>query len=237
MSGLDALLVLALAATTFVAAGPAAATLGIWGVAILQIAAFAVPALLVGSFYTRPRAVLSLRRVSGVQIAAATLLGSSAWVWVYLWTHPLAARWASEGELERLEAALDVQSHSAPALLLCLALTPALCEELLHRGVLLPTLRAKLGRNASVIASASLFAASHLSLARFAPTFVVGLLCAAAATRTRSIWPAAAIHCCYNAGLLVGGAVLSAWWVAIPAALISILASLLFWNQEHKPER
>ena len=87
-------------------------------------------------------------------------------------------------------------------LLICVAILPGICEELLCRGTLLSGLRAGLGPWGGALVTAFLFAILHLSPWRFAPQFVLGLLLALVVYRTRSVLPAMLIHAGHN-GVLV----------------------------------
>jgi sodium transport system permease protein len=83
-----------------------------------------------------------------------------------------------------------------------LALLPALAEEAFFRGpVLAATTRG--GRIAGgLVSSALLFALFHLSLARFLPTFGLGLLLGASRLASGTLWVSVAIHAFHN-GCLV----------------------------------
>ncbi|MEZ6184586.1 MAG: lysostaphin resistance A-like protein [Planctomycetota bacterium] len=71
--------------------------------------------------------------------------------------------------------AAAIASALALAFVLAAILAP-LKEELLLRGILLPALGAVWGPRAALLASATLFAVIHLSLAALLPMFVLGLL-------------------------------------------------------------
>ena len=101
-----------------------------------------------------------------------------------------------------IEAMLD--SMSGPQILLVMALLPAVFEEFLFRGTLLPALRRDLRPIQAAAWSAGLFAAMHLSLHRILPTFSIGFVCAFVALRARSLWPAIVIHLIHNASALLG---------------------------------
>jgi membrane protease YdiL (CAAX protease family) len=83
---------------------------------------------------------------------------------------------------------------------------PGFCEELVVRGVLLPSLlrstpgrSARLGPGLAVTASALLFAAMHLDPYRFLFTFVIGLVLGALRLATASLWPPVVAHVSLNA--------------------------------------
>ncbi len=102
---------------------------------------------------------------------------------------------------------LFAEIHSLPtfALLLLVAVSPAICEELLFRGALLSGLRRDLGAAKSIWISAILFGLVHASIYRLAPTTILGALLAALTLSTRSLWPAMALHAAYNAVLVLQG--------------------------------
>ncbi len=88
-------------------------------------------------------------------------------------------------------------------LLLCVAVLPGVCEELLCRGTLLTGLRNGIGPVGAALVSAFLFAVLHLSPWRFAPQFCLGVLLAVVVWRTRSIVPAMLIHAGHNGTLVL----------------------------------
>jgi membrane protease YdiL (CAAX protease family) len=80
-----------------------------------------------------------------------------------------------------------------------IAVLPGLCEELVVRGVLLPSLARPLGLLGAVAASALLFAAMHLDGYRFLFTFTVGFVLGVLRMRTGSLWPPVLAHLTLNA--------------------------------------
>jgi membrane protease YdiL (CAAX protease family) len=81
--------------------------------------------------------------------------------------------------------------------LFALAIVPALCEETLFRGALVPALVPR-GRVLAVAVSAILFGAYHASIYRFFPVTLLGLLLGALRVRSRSLWPSIAFHAANN---------------------------------------
>jgi membrane protease YdiL (CAAX protease family) len=80
-----------------------------------------------------------------------------------------------------------------------IAIAPGIGEELLTRGVLLPSLLRVLRPAGAVAASALLFAAMHLDLYRFLFTLTIGLVLGVVRLRTGSLWPAIVSHVTLNA--------------------------------------
>jgi sodium transport system permease protein len=184
----------------------------------------ALPALLhcwLGAY--DPRTVLGLTRppVSGVVRALAAvpfaILLSSA-IGTLQPTPPV-------GESHELEALItDLRSYGMLIELLCLALVPGICEELLCRGTLLSGLSRGTGRMWGIALSSFLFASLHLSPYRFMPQLVLGVVLALLALRYRSVIPCMVLHAGHNAGvLLIDHAGGSAWLAdQRPLALLGV---------------
>ncbi len=87
--------------------------------------------------------------------------------------------------------------------LLVLAVTPAVCEELLFRGYLQRQLERMGGAVMGVAASGILFGLYHLRLSQALPLCVLGIYLAYITWRTRSLWPAMLVHFAHNAFAVV----------------------------------
>lgn len=77
--------------------------------------------------------------------------------------------------------------------ILCLALLPALGEELLFRGALLKSLK-PLGSVPAIFLSALLFAVQHMSTAQLVHQFILGAILAYIVLKTDNIWYGVIIH-------------------------------------------
>jgi sodium transport system permease protein len=99
----------------------------------------------------------------------------------------------------------NLQSYGLMIELLCAAVLPAVCEEVLCRGTLLSGLRASVGDAGGVVLSAFLFATLHLSPYRFLPQFALGIALALLTVRARSLLPGMLLHAGHNGGLLLLG--------------------------------
>jgi len=84
-------------------------------------------------------------------------------------------------------------------LVVMIAVTPALCEEIAFRGVLLYGLSRRLRPLALTLAVGFLFGAIHLSIHRIVPTAVTGFVLTALALVTGSIFPCMLVHFGNNA--------------------------------------
>jgi len=170
--------------------------------------------------------------VAGVLIAA----GGLATAWVIAWGQSFVLP-VPEAFLEATEELLVIDSAGRLAwLLLLVAVTPAICEELVFRGVLLGASRDSLTPVRAVLLNALLFGAFHLSFEtvfRLAPTAWLGALLAVTVWRTRSIWVGMMMHFLNNGSIVVMGAIpalrepLSDPESAPPAAVIAIGAGAL----------
>lgn len=88
-----------------------------------------------------------------------------------------------------------------PALLL-IALTPAVCEELLFRGYMLTAFKQKMSLPKAIFFVSVLFGISHMSLTKLIPTAILGVALAYAMYKTGSIAASSLIHFLNN-GLAV----------------------------------
>lgn len=127
-------------------------------------------------------------------------------------------------EMQDLELFPGLADLSPWALVLLLAVSPGLNEELLFRGAILSGLRRDLSLVKVVLWEALLFGAVHASIYRFLPTALLGAVLAAVTLRTRSIFPAMAIHVTYNTLLVLEVRDLPAW--GLPLAVGSSLLLL-----------
>jgi sodium transport system permease protein len=170
-----------------------------WWFVAAQLALAVVAGAAVGIVHRpRPLAALGLRGARLRFFAAAIAVGATAW---YL----------NAGLVEWLFAKLALPREQAihlqelvdrPPLwraLAMFAVLPAVCEELVFRGVLARSI----GRRTSLIAaaaiSAAVFSAYHLSLVQALPTLTLGMMLAVIAIRADSIAPAIVAHALNNA--------------------------------------
>ncbi|WP_437734985.1 ABC transporter permease subunit/CPBP intramembrane protease [Sorangium sp. So ce1335] len=168
--------------------------------AVSQVGFFLLPTIaLVTGFGLAPRATLGLRPPSVRGLAGALLLGASAWIAIggtLLRWFPPPERFARElGDLVLLGG------QPYPVVLLLVAVTPAVCEELLFRGLVYAGLR-RAGPAAAIGVAALLFGLAHGSVYRLLPTFSLGLALGYARHRTGSVFAGMLLHAVNN-GLAV----------------------------------
>ena len=159
---------------------------------LTQYGFFLLPAVgVVVLFGFSARETLALRLPSLRGALAAVVLGLSAWavaIGLLLRLVPVPESLAkSLGDL------LLLNGKPFALVFVLFALTPAICEELLFRGLLFAGLR-KLGPTAAVVVSALLFGLAHGSVYRLLPTAFLGVIIGLTRLRTRSIFPGMIIH-------------------------------------------
>ena len=143
-------------------------------------------------------AILGIRRADGRDYAAALLIGASAW---YLNMHLVELLSLPEGDALRFAQLLD--QPSLPVALLTIGLAPAICEEIVFRGVLTRGLATRFHPAPAIVIAAVLFSLYHLKPIQMPSTFTLGLLFGALTLRARSVIPAMIAHLLNNAIALV----------------------------------
>lgn len=235
---LEGLLIVLVAIGAFLGGRVFAADAGVTGVALAEWVALAMLPLGLLSIRRRRLAeTLGMGPLPSGSMAAALLLGLGAlpMAWFAFWMANVAA--PVDPEAARvLGRELVAQDGGELLVLLALAaITPAICEELLFRGLLLRTLLRRHSPALAIGASAATFALLHWTpggAARMAPTLILGLLLGWAVWRSGSLWVGMLVHGVYNATLLAG----AAWSLgpgpvrpeAPPTALLLVGFAMLF---------
>ncbi len=170
----------------------------VWFVAAQLALAVVAGAAVVIVHRARPLAALGLRGAQLRFFVAGIAVGTTAW---YL-NDTLVSWLFTQLALPREQAIHLQKLVDRPPLWQALAMyavLPAVCEEIVFRGVLARSL----GRRTSLIAAAALsaavFSAYHLSVVQALPTLTLGLALAVIAIRADSIAPAMVAHALNNA--------------------------------------
>jgi sodium transport system permease protein len=199
------------------------------GIALVQFTIILLPALVfLWALRIDPVEALSLRNTRTRAWLGAIALGAG-----FIVLNIQIAHWANQlfptprGMAEYFTELLGGERTPTELALLIavVAITPAICEEILFRGVLLSALRSQLGKTPSIIIVAILFGCFHLSIFRAIPTAAFGAVLAYVCLRSASILPSILLHACNNAFaiLLVTG-------VLMPEAqLIALQSTGLPW--------
>jgi sodium transport system permease protein len=168
-------------------------------VAVAQLALAGVAgAVVVIVHRARPRAALGLRGARLRFFVAAIAVGATAWHLSFRLTDWLFSRLT----LPREQAIQLQELVDRPPLwwaLVMFAALPAVCEEIVFRGVLARSLGRRMSLIAAAAISAAVFSAYHLSLVQALPTLTLGLLLAVIAIRADSVAPAVVAHALNNA--------------------------------------
>lgn len=171
-----------------------------------QVVGFGLFALVVARLHSPDtREYLRIRRpdVPGLGLAA---LG---WVVLYpvvLWTGQLNERlplpeWLrllEQQQVDLLEGLLLGGDLSTGFLFVALALTPALCEEVLFRGYLQRQVERSWGAIASIVLVGVLFGLYHLRLSQALPLSLLGVYLGFVVWATGSLWAGVLVHLLNN---------------------------------------
>ena len=173
----------------------------ITNVLVMQFGFFLAPVVAVAlAMRMDLRETFALRPSRVVPIFAAALLGLTAWTFASGVILRLAP--PPETLVRALERLVRLTDEGAPLWLIWLvvAITPAVCEELLFRGFILNGLRS-LGAVPAIGISALLFGIAHASIYRLLPTMFLGIILGIVVWRTGSLLCAIVMHAINN-GLL-----------------------------------
>lgn len=166
----------------------------------------------------------------------------------------------SDDQIERTRSLLDKWKTVPPwLLLLTMAATPALIEELCFRGYLFSAFSAVLRPWQTICTTALLFGLFHvfvgstLLVERFLPTMLLGLLLGWVAYRTGSVWPGVVLHFFHNGMLELaaryhdkldflglsdadGSKHLPASWLVAAALMVMIGIAIVAWSTQSRTE-
>ncbi len=159
---------------------------------------------------SRWRAFLRLRRAP-LALLGLSVLGLAALLPFVYWLGALNEMLPLPDWLRALEAQRTTviegvlrSDLNVVFILLTLAVTPAVCEELLFRGYVQRQFERGLGAALGIAATGLLFGAFHLSAAQLLPLSVLGLYLAYVTWRTGSVWTGVAVHFANNAFSVIG---------------------------------
>lgn len=165
---------------------------------ITQYGCFLLPVVAMVLWMKLPlRETFSLRRPHWRSVIGCVLLGASSSVAIAGFALRLLPPPESLAEgMEKLILLGDVPA-SLWLVWFVVAITPALCEETVFRGVILSGFR-RMGPWPAILISAFLFGLAHSSIYRLLPTFTLGVVMGYAAWRSGSIYCSMLIHALNN---------------------------------------
>lgn len=171
---------------------------------VVSIVGFiALPALIFAAFFTRNSAqTLMLLRVPRASTSLmAVLLAFVLHPLVFLlghfvtWLYPISPEVAAE--LQSMQG-LIAEAPSVWMILLVLAVTPAICEELAFRGFILSGMRHLGHKWLAILVTSVLFGAAHSIIQQSLTACIVGMLLGYIAIQTGSLLPAILFHLVHN---------------------------------------
>lgn len=111
-------------------------------------------------------------------------------------------------------------------IILAMAVTPGICEEIMFRGAILGLLRRSMPAVRAAVICGILFGCFHLSSYRLAPTALIGILFSGICLYTNSIFPSMLLHATHNSVTLLAS--INQWDVlSLPWLLASIPSTAL----------
>ncbi len=169
---------------------------------IILVAAVAMPSILMAMFLTR-RPLRSLKLAScRIPVACAAVLAAillhPAVTWLSQWVLTI---YPPSGDLSVLENVMKAIMADAPgfwAILLVMAVAPAVIEELAFRGFILSGLQSMGSSVKAILISSLLFGAAHSILQQSIITFFLGCILGLIAVKTRSLIPCVLYHVVHN---------------------------------------
>ena len=177
---------------------------------------FVIPSIVAWMNKARFRSSFGLNLAPVSYLVAAVLLGMSLWPIVMLMvegTYAIYGMIAGEAaSAERHEMLVKLSEEQvvrfrqvSPAIIaVCFSLIPAFCEEWFFRGMLLRSLLREWKAWTAILTTAVLFGVFHIlsnsaiSLDRFLPTMLIGILLGFIAWKSDSILPGFILHALHN---------------------------------------
>jgi sodium transport system permease protein len=150
------------------------------------------------------RAVVGLHPAPVPAWVGAVLMGAAGWV-----VANLVAQWVLPPPKEYLEQFRKLLFPELPRglgiSLFLFAFTPAVCEEVLFRGLILRGLLTKLAPATAIALCGAMFGLFHIDVYRLLPTALLGVMLSFITWRSGSLLPSIAAHFLNNAVLVLLG--------------------------------
>ena len=169
---------------------------------IVLVATIGLPAIMMAMFLTRnPRKSLRLRWCSVPAACAAVLMAicfHPLVMWFsgfVLYVYPLQGDVV--GKSEFVSSLVD-QAPGLWAVVLLMAVAPAVMEELAYRGFILSGLQGMRNRWQAILITSVLFGLAHFAIQQAIITFAIGMVLGVIAIETRSLIPCMLYHATHN---------------------------------------
>ncbi len=171
---------------------------GFGGIFGIQMIIFVLPLLYV--LYTK-RSILqtySFRKTKFMNFVAALFMGCGAMLIGSILTSFVSMLFPTEAEMVSSGLMNELMSDNELLTFAVVALTPAVCEEMLFRGFLFSAFRGRYKIVVSVLLTAVIFGVYHMSIVRFFTTALLGAALAVIVYYSDSIFPAMMMHAINN---------------------------------------
>ena len=164
----------------------------IWGIFATQWGVLLLPVIAVILFFKVDiKKSLNLRGFKPIQLPATILVGIGA-LGVATLAGQLQGYLFPEAEefLKEMQKMLDLEKFGMNPFTgyLIIALSPAICEEFLFRGMILSSLKEKFSEKSVILITGLLFGLFHMHIFRLVPTAILGIYLTFIVYRTRSIY-------------------------------------------------
>lgn len=166
----------------------------IMGVVIPQMFIGVLPILACIYIKADMKKVFSLRLPNPGKLLGAFLLGIGTSSLSLIISNILSAAFPTDSESLSTNYLTILDGLSFIPALLLIALTPAVCEELLYRGYMFTAFKQKIHLLPSICIVSFLFAVSHMSLIKLLPTMILGIALAYAIHQSQSIFTSVLMH-------------------------------------------
>lgn len=140
------------------------------------------------------KTVLSLRLPGCKAFIGAFLLGIGTSSLSLIISNLLSTAFPSDSEALNTNYMQILDDMSFVPALLLIALTPAVCEELLYRGYMFTAFKQKMKLPMAIFFTAFLFGVSHMSFIKLLPTMLLGIALAYAIHKSGSIMASGLMH-------------------------------------------
>ncbi len=179
-------------------ATPIQANWGMWGLAVTELILLLFALLPVFLFKWKLSEVFPLKKIRLKQLLAVLLLYAATFI-----VSSVVAMITSYFFPNAIEVSKGIASFSTSTpfviSLLVMAVLPAICEEALHRGFILHTVRLKKHELLTMLIMAVIFGVFHLDFYRFLPTAILGFILTYIMIKTENFLLPVLYHLFHNA--------------------------------------